>query len=284
MTTHTAIVDGRDSLIQFGGFWTQTGAPVEFENSITVSVDAGFTATFSFVGTSVTMYGTVAARTLEMQPIWSFVVDGSVTKTYTSPASMAADVHHQALDVAALVHGERLPGRPRRERPTAVPKPKHKSTPAGVIVGPIIGVLTLTAVAVAVFFFWRCRRQEHESPDRPALQLLTANPVLCRTDTPLTLKWGSFPRLTPTTLPWPPPAFHVPTPTLPCALQPPPQPDDHHAFDQIPIHVHVQLGPRPAPDFYFPPEFYGIRAADPAAQEPQASAGGGARAPAACSL
>jgi hypothetical protein len=39
-----------------------------------------------------------------MQPIWSFVVDGSVTKTYTPPASMAAD----DLDVAALVHRERL--------------------------------------------------------------------------------------------------------------------------------------------------------------------------------
>ncbi|KAJ7841482.1 hypothetical protein B0H14DRAFT_3694139 [Mycena olivaceomarginata] len=255
MTTHTAIIGGRDSLIHYGGFWAQTGAPVEFENSITVSVDAGFTATFSFIGTSVTMYGTIAARTLEMQPIWSFVVDGSVTKTYTPPASMAAD----DLDVAALVHRERLarvgdytvpsgigicennlpglqcysaqmktlgtppnpsssvgdfltytfdgtsiafyggatfetanatlgifrPGPtpwsppPRMTNrlsypgstPTAVPKPKHKSTPAGVIVGPIIGVL--------VFFFWRCRRREHESPDRPAhfnkVQMSTAN-------------------------------------------------------------------------------------------------------------
>ncbi|KAJ7724691.1 hypothetical protein B0H14DRAFT_559367 [Mycena olivaceomarginata] len=57
----------------------------------------GVTATVPFVGTSITVYGTVAARNLTAQPIWSFAVDGSAMSTYTPPDNMTSDVHHLAL-------------------------------------------------------------------------------------------------------------------------------------------------------------------------------------------
>ncbi|KAJ7756369.1 hypothetical protein B0H14DRAFT_3512197 [Mycena olivaceomarginata] len=58
MATHTAIVDDRDPLIQYGGSWVPGGVPVEFDSTTMTTVDAGSTATFSFIGTSVTVYAT----------------------------------------------------------------------------------------------------------------------------------------------------------------------------------------------------------------------------------
>ncbi|KAJ7320796.1 hypothetical protein DFH08DRAFT_754014 [Mycena albidolilacea] len=335
MATHTAIVDDRDPLIQYSGSWVPGGAPVEFDSTTMTTVDAGSTATFSFIGTSVTVYATVASKTLEIQPIWSFVVDGTVTGTYT-PNNIPPDgVHHQVLwtssasplqngshtlvitqsqaasgsnkvifmdyitytttsasvesyfiddrdpqikytpawrqfgsdgdfehtsqatssvgdfltftfegksitfyggvtsetanasitiddgppkfwlpPVGATINnlifdsGDLSPGNhtlvvtaendqpvwadyflvtpnspgsvntssPSSPGSTPASIQKHKSTPIGVIVGPIIGVLALAALAAAAFFFfWRRRRREHELPDRPAPTMSTAH-------------------------------------------------------------------------------------------------------------
>ncbi|KAJ7815381.1 hypothetical protein B0H14DRAFT_3745928 [Mycena olivaceomarginata] len=83
MSTHAAVIDDRDPLIQYAGSWTEVGAAEEFDSTRTCSVAAGVTATVPFVGTSITVYGTVAASNLTSQPIWSFAVDGSVMSTYT---------------------------------------------------------------------------------------------------------------------------------------------------------------------------------------------------------
>ncbi|KAJ6506820.1 hypothetical protein C8R45DRAFT_922984 [Mycena sanguinolenta] len=97
MATTTAIVDDRDPLIQYAGAWSQAGSSEEFDSTTTFSTTTGSTATFPFVGTSVTVYGTVGAHNVTPQASWSFAVDGTVTGTYNPPANMTSDIHHQAL-------------------------------------------------------------------------------------------------------------------------------------------------------------------------------------------
>ncbi|KAF7364582.1 hypothetical protein MVEN_00327200 [Mycena venus] len=97
MATQTAIVDDQDPLIKYSGTWTRGGASQEFDSTTMSSTTAGSTASFTFVGTSITVYGTVAAKNLKPQATWSFVVDGSITGTYTPPNNMTSDIHHEAL-------------------------------------------------------------------------------------------------------------------------------------------------------------------------------------------
>ncbi|KAF7344722.1 hypothetical protein MVEN_01632900 [Mycena venus] len=97
MATQIAVVDDRDPLIQYGGSWVRGGVWLEFGSTTMFSVTAGSTASFTFVGTSITVYGTVAAKNLNPQASWSFVIDGSITGTYTPPNNMTSDIHHEAL-------------------------------------------------------------------------------------------------------------------------------------------------------------------------------------------
>ncbi|KAJ6487151.1 hypothetical protein C8R47DRAFT_516770 [Mycena vitilis] len=96
-TPNTVIVDDRDPLISYAGAWIAAGAIQEFNGTTMFSEQAGSTASLAFGGTSVTVYGTVAARNLSPQASWSFVVDGSISGTYTPPNNMTADIHHQPL-------------------------------------------------------------------------------------------------------------------------------------------------------------------------------------------
>ncbi|KAJ7807194.1 hypothetical protein B0H14DRAFT_3152643 [Mycena olivaceomarginata] len=120
----------------------EVGVAEEFDSTRTCSVAAGVTATIPFVesdtGTSITVYGTVAASNLPSQPIWSFAVDGPVMSTYT-PHDNIRRAPPGALDVAVLVHHERLS--PARGPADASAR----------MSGPILSVLALIALAVAVF-------------------------------------------------------------------------------------------------------------------------------------
>ncbi|KAF7336275.1 hypothetical protein MVEN_02175800 [Mycena venus] len=96
MTLNAAIVDDRDPLIHYEGTWNQAGSYAEFHSTTTWSPMQGSTATLSFTGTSITVYGSVAARNPPQSSL-TFALDGSIAGTYTPPSDMAADIHHEAL-------------------------------------------------------------------------------------------------------------------------------------------------------------------------------------------
>ncbi|KAJ7836580.1 hypothetical protein B0H14DRAFT_3704854 [Mycena olivaceomarginata] len=113
MSTHAAVIDDRDPLIQYAGSWTEVGAAEEFDSTRKClggggsDGDGPLRRERYWAGTSITVYGTVAASNPTSQPIWSFAVDGPVMSTYT-PARYIRRVPPGALDVAVLVHRERL--------------------------------------------------------------------------------------------------------------------------------------------------------------------------------
>ncbi|KAK6966820.1 hypothetical protein R3P38DRAFT_3245346 [Favolaschia claudopus] len=118
MTTHTAIVDDRDPAIAYSGSWEPGGVAEEFQGTTTTPDGAscclsGFQfrwcvrarrppyrrihETLNFAGTSVTVYGTIAAHNLTTQPTLTFTVDGSPLGSFTPVNGLSAPVHHQAL-------------------------------------------------------------------------------------------------------------------------------------------------------------------------------------------
>ncbi|KAF7342219.1 hypothetical protein MVEN_01809800 [Mycena venus] len=96
MTTNAAIVDDRDPLIQYAGTWNGAGSSSEFYSTTTWSPKQGSTASLSFVGTSVTVYGSVGPSKPPGSSL-AFAVDDSVTGTYTAPSGMTTAIHHEAL-------------------------------------------------------------------------------------------------------------------------------------------------------------------------------------------
>ncbi|KAJ7077986.1 hypothetical protein B0H15DRAFT_1025959 [Mycena belliarum] len=94
-TANVAIVDERDPLVRYTGTWNDAGAPLEFKGTTRWSSVQGSTASFSFVGTSVTVFGTVAAVN-PPQAALSFLVDKTVAGSF-APEGLTADVHHTAL-------------------------------------------------------------------------------------------------------------------------------------------------------------------------------------------
>ncbi|KAJ7508785.1 hypothetical protein B0H11DRAFT_2431861 [Mycena galericulata] len=102
MPTNVAIVDDRDpSIIYEAHLWALAGTLEEFNSTTTHSTTQGSTASFTFVGTSITVYATVEAAAAKKQPQTSlyFAIDnnGALTGTYTPPNNMSADIHHTAL-------------------------------------------------------------------------------------------------------------------------------------------------------------------------------------------
>ncbi|KAJ7482968.1 hypothetical protein B0H11DRAFT_2021626 [Mycena galericulata] len=98
MPTNVAIVDDRHSSITYAGPWTGAGTFEEFNTTTTFSTTQGVTASFTFVGTSITVYATVAAIN-PPQASLNFAIDNNSTLTgsYTPPTNMSADIHHTAL-------------------------------------------------------------------------------------------------------------------------------------------------------------------------------------------
>ncbi|KAJ7679742.1 hypothetical protein B0H17DRAFT_986855 [Mycena rosella] len=96
MTTNVVIVDDRDSPIQYAGSWNDAGAEVEFHGTTRWASQAGSTASFTFSGSSVTVYGSVAAKN-PAEASLNFVIDNSVTGSYTPSDSLDEGLFHEAL-------------------------------------------------------------------------------------------------------------------------------------------------------------------------------------------
>ncbi|KDR74245.1 hypothetical protein GALMADRAFT_141319 [Galerina marginata CBS 339.88] len=77
--------DDRDPLVSYSvnGNWKQGGATEEFNATTTFTIYGGATATLTFTGTSVGVYGTIANTGLGAAPQSSYSVDGGPTSTYT---------------------------------------------------------------------------------------------------------------------------------------------------------------------------------------------------------
>ncbi|KAJ7439088.1 hypothetical protein FB451DRAFT_157331 [Mycena latifolia] len=102
MTTNVAIADGLDPLVQYTGTWANDGfgTPEQFQRTARWSSVQGSTASLSFVGSSVTVFGTVGeppivAGQTRPQVSFTFVVDNSITGTYTPPADLTGVIYHE---------------------------------------------------------------------------------------------------------------------------------------------------------------------------------------------
>ncbi|KAK7049116.1 hypothetical protein R3P38DRAFT_3175366 [Favolaschia claudopus] len=96
---NTAIIDDRDALIRYDGNWSETGGADEFNSTMTWSAVQGASASLIFVGTSVTVFGTVATSD-SPQASMTFLVDGIIGGTYTPPSNTTSNIHHEALWVS----------------------------------------------------------------------------------------------------------------------------------------------------------------------------------------
>ncbi|KAJ7636381.1 hypothetical protein FB45DRAFT_864430 [Roridomyces roridus] len=110
MSTVEVIVDDHDSRVHYSPStgWTGRGDVQQFMQTTSAAVHSGSeTATFSFNGTSVIVYGKLAPT--GTGAVMAFSVDGSPPASFTAPPTSVDSefvVHHQILFTAdALPHG-----------------------------------------------------------------------------------------------------------------------------------------------------------------------------------
>ncbi|KAJ7055751.1 hypothetical protein C8F01DRAFT_1157588 [Mycena amicta] len=94
MSANLAIVDDDDLRVVYSTGWDQAGSSEEFDSTTHCSTTVGSTASFTFFGTSVNVYGTYAFNST--LATFSFVLDNSPSGqgTFTPPANTTSDVHH----------------------------------------------------------------------------------------------------------------------------------------------------------------------------------------------
>ncbi|KAJ7271566.1 hypothetical protein C8J57DRAFT_1179663 [Mycena rebaudengoi] len=113
MSDNVAIVDKRDVSLRYTGSWEDGGNPQEFNGTTRFSRVAGSKVSLTFIGahwpiafvprhlydsvlgTSITVYGTVAAWDPPLAS-WEFTIDGAKSGEY-EPVGLTADIHHEAI-------------------------------------------------------------------------------------------------------------------------------------------------------------------------------------------
>ncbi|KAJ7307760.1 hypothetical protein DFH08DRAFT_1088566 [Mycena albidolilacea] len=91
---NTVIVDERDSSILYSNGWNDNGQFLEFDGTTRWSSNQGSTATFTFGGSSVKIYGSVAAN--PGQASLGFVIDQSLTGSYSAKQG-GTGLYHELL-------------------------------------------------------------------------------------------------------------------------------------------------------------------------------------------
>ncbi|KAJ7917684.1 hypothetical protein B0H13DRAFT_1498981, partial [Mycena leptocephala] len=97
----TVIVDDHDSLVQYipQANWQGVGQPTEFKGTSTFSTKQNDSATFTFVGTSVSVYGTVGKGDGGENLV--FTIEGS-TGSFLSPET-PFDIYNQLFFASATL-------------------------------------------------------------------------------------------------------------------------------------------------------------------------------------
>ncbi|EIW77847.1 hypothetical protein CONPUDRAFT_75628 [Coniophora puteana RWD-64-598 SS2] len=96
--TSIAIVDDRSASIQYSGNWVPGGTSFEYDTTTTGSNSTGDTATFTFTGTWVSVYGTTGSTSTNGIPTIQFTVDGGAPVLFTAPnVSVQALYHYQTF-------------------------------------------------------------------------------------------------------------------------------------------------------------------------------------------
>ncbi|EIW77843.1 hypothetical protein CONPUDRAFT_75625 [Coniophora puteana RWD-64-598 SS2] len=97
-------VDDRSPLISYSGStaWAQGGASPEYHNTTSGSYHYGDTATFTFTGTWVAVYGTVGWVSVNGLPTTTFTLDGNESINFQGPNATLAQYRYQMYSSSIL--------------------------------------------------------------------------------------------------------------------------------------------------------------------------------------
>ncbi|KAJ7250697.1 hypothetical protein C8J57DRAFT_1521102 [Mycena rebaudengoi] len=96
MSTNLAIVDDRDVSIRYSGVWSDAGDASEYASTTRWSTRSGSTASFSFIGTSVTVYGSIAPNATSAAKL-AFAIEGTTHAGEFSPKNSSTVVRQEPL-------------------------------------------------------------------------------------------------------------------------------------------------------------------------------------------
>lgn len=211
------IVDDADTQWKFQGAWTATRIPGNYLTTIHQTHPPGMSATLSFEGTDITVYGTINGRYSDLKPLGYFQVDNGENLTV-----VASDIPNEiTLNDGSILRNQQLfsatglaPGQhtltvvvpPNAASPTSSTSPNNPdwyldyavygpvgsgssnpSSPSpppsappnvGAIAGGVVGGVVILGALVAAFILWRRKKR------RSNLDAKTAAPGEYLLDTP----------------------------------------------------------------------------------------------------
>ncbi|KAL4265538.1 hypothetical protein AB1N83_004077 [Pleurotus pulmonarius] len=182
MSSGSLIIDNTDSQIQYSLGWQANGSPNEYKRTTSNTQTQGASFTFTFVGTSVTVYGTLDVVTL---PNTTYVLDGGTPfpffgqpqsliqyqqvfyaspplpyKTHTLVGSCVDEDAHVIIDYLVEIPLN-PPANTSVPPPPSVTPTAHDSKPAppvAAIVGGVLGSLLLILTILALYLcYYHCQ-------------------------------------------------------------------------------------------------------------------------------
>ncbi|EIW77875.1 hypothetical protein CONPUDRAFT_62059 [Coniophora puteana RWD-64-598 SS2] len=99
------IVDDHDDRVQYSEGWFTSGSYPEYLNTTHAAIGVGQTATLSFTGVSISVYGTLSGFGLGGIPTSQYVVDGAEPVSFTAPNISGASYHYQYFSSDLLEDG-----------------------------------------------------------------------------------------------------------------------------------------------------------------------------------
>jgi len=187
MTTPVLVYDDRDNSISYTGIWVQGGGPAEYRGTTSFVTNPGATASLTFVGSGVSVYGTVSPHGSLYPPPCSYSIDGDSGTTLTATATNSTQYQllffqspelttgNHTLVITIIIEGVAqeaffldffevtpLPIATAFPLPssTTSPLPSTSKPPVGPIIGGVLGALALLTIAFIAFLFFRWKKKE----------------------------------------------------------------------------------------------------------------------------